>query len=134
MVRTMHTVHFGVTFYSDFNLIYVLKISYMNFTFHPVNVQSSFNPGKVAAAHSPDSFQCIFWEQQRQASSLKKARSMKWHPLMIRWCLYLGHLSGGAYETLCETGVIKLPSQRTLRDYTYYTAAALASLMMWTSS
>ena len=48
---------------------------------------------------------------------------MKWHPLMIRWCLYLRHLSGSAYETLRESGVIRLPSQRTLRDYTYYTTA-----------
>ena len=48
---------------------------------------------------------------------------MRWDPLMIRWSLYLRHLSSGAYETLRESGVIKLPSQRTLRDYTYHTAA-----------
>lgn len=56
-------------------------------------------------------------------SNLKNAKSMKWHPLMIRWCIYLRHLSGKAYETLRESGVISLPSQRTLRDYTYYTDA-----------
>ena len=38
---------------------------------------------------------------------------------MIRWCLYLRHLSGNAYETIRESDVIKLPSQRTLRDYIY---------------
>ena len=48
---------------------------------------------------------------------------MRWHPLIIRWCLYLRHLSGRSYELLQESGVIKLPSQRTLRDYTYYTKA-----------
>ncbi len=41
----------------------------------------------------------------------------------IRWCLYLRHLSGSAYDLLRNSGVLKLPSQRTLRDYTYYTQA-----------
>ena len=43
---------------------------------------------------------------------------------MIRWCLYLRHLSSSAYELISGSGVISLPSQRTLRDYTYYTTAA----------
>lgn len=30
------------------------------------------------------------------------------------------HLSSGAYNFLRDSGVISLPSQRTLRDYTYY--------------
>lgn len=34
------------------------------------------------------------------------------------------HLSGAAYEVLRNTGVLKLPSQRTLRDYTYHTDSA----------
>lgn len=41
----------------------------------------------------------------------------------IWWCLYLRHLSSSAYETLRKTGVLSLPSQRTLQDYTYYTEA-----------
>ena len=37
-------------------------------------------------------------------------------------CLYLQHMAGSsAYEILQESGAIKLPSRRTLRDYTYYT-------------
>ena len=43
---------------------------------------------------------------------------------MYRWCLYLRHLSSSAYEVLRNTGVLKLPSQRTLRDYTYHTESA----------
>ena len=35
------------------------------------------------------SFQQIFWQQQVEAASQRNARSMRWHPLMIRWCLYL---------------------------------------------
>lgn len=37
------------------------------------------------------SIQKIFWQQQVEAASLKNARNMQWHPLMIRWCLYLRH-------------------------------------------
>ena len=49
---------------------------------------------------------------------------MKWAPMMIRWCLYLRHLSSSAYETLRNSGAIHLPSQRTLRDYTHFTKAS----------
>ena len=77
----------------------------------------------IAESYPPDSFARSFWESQQRASSLKDARSMRWDPLMIRWCLYLRHLSSSAYEMLRESGVIRLPSQRTLRDYTYYTKA-----------
>ena len=45
---------------------------------------------------------------------------MRWHPLFIKWCLYLRHLSRASYEMLSNSGCIKLPSQQTLRDYTHY--------------
>lgn len=44
---------------------------------------------------------------------------MRWHPLMIRWCLYLCHQSSKAYETLRQSGCLHLPSQCTLRDYSH---------------
>eukprot|EP00731_Ephydatia_muelleri_P035362 Em0117g3a len=56
----------------------------------------------------PDSFQHIFRHQQVEAASRAKSKSM----------------SGAAYEALRESGVIKLPSQRTLRDYTHYVKAS----------
>ena len=34
-------------------------------------------------------FSRLFWEQQFEAAKLKDAHTMRWHPLMIRWCLYL---------------------------------------------
>ena len=74
------------------------------------------------SSHAEDSFQHLFWKQQQQASQYKNSRSMRWHPLFIKWCLYLRHVSGRAYETVRK--VIKLPSQRTLRDYTHYINAA----------
>ena len=44
---------------------------------------------------------------------------------MIKWALYLRHLSSKAYETMRKSGVIVLPSQRTLRDYTHFVQSRL---------
>ena len=79
---------------------------------------------KVMQSLSPDTFPHLFWKQQLQAASRKDSRGMRWHPLIIKWCLYLRHQSSGAYETLRNSGCIHLPSQRTLRDYTHYVHAA----------
>ena len=80
---------------------------------------------QIPELYPEGSFARSFWESQCKVLSLKNMKSMRWDPIIIRWCLYLRHLSGsGAYEMLRESGVIKLPSQRTLRDYTYYTKAA----------
>ncbi len=74
-------------------------------------------------AHPEGSFQRIFWEEQKKAVQCKDPRQVRWHPLIIKWCLYLRHRSSGAYETLRNSGVLRLPSQRTLRDYTHYIRA-----------
>ena len=71
----------------------------------------------VKPTYPEDSFQRIFWQQQKDAAS-KSRHGMRWHPLMIKWCIYLRHQSGKAYETVRDSGCISLPSQRTLRDYT----------------
>ena len=55
---------------------------------------------QVHSLYPEGSFQRIFWDQQQMACSLKDSRSMKWHPLVIKWSLYLRHLSGKAYELL----------------------------------
>ena len=67
------------------------------------------------------SFQLTFWQQQKAAASRSgnNKQGMRWHPLMVKWCLYLRHQSSKAYECLRESGCIHLPSQRTLRDYTH---------------
>ena len=64
-----------------------------------------------------ESFHSIFWKQQLQAASVKSKKRIRWHPLIVRWALYLHHRSSGAYETLRKSGVIQLPTSRTLRDY-----------------
>ena len=71
--------------------------------------------GKVKQLYPEGSFQQIFWEQQKEASS-RTGKGRRWHPLMIKWCIFLRHQSSKAYEMLRQC--IHLPSQRTLRDYT----------------
>ena len=52
--------------------------------------------------------------------SMEKKSSMKWHPLLVRFALNLKYASSGAYHAVCESGLIALPSERTLRDYTHW--------------
>ena len=75
--------------------------------------------GKISKQYVKDSFEYLFWEQQMKAAQCKDARQMRWHPVIIKWCLYLRNKSSGMYEALRESGCISLPSQRTLRDYTH---------------
>ena len=82
------------------------------------------NSGRVGSELTPGSFPTIFWQQQQEAALKKDLRGMRWHPLMVKWCLYLRHCSSGAYETLRKSRVLTLPSQRTLRDYTYAVKAS----------
>ena len=74
----------------------------------------------VRASFPEDSPQHIFWEQQLKYNSLKDKRQMRWHPLVIRFALNLRYLSGTAYQAVRQFG-IKLPSERTLYDYTHWT-------------
>ena len=71
----------------------------------------------VLSQYGEESFQGIFWSQQLKATAATKASGRRWHPLIIKWCLYLHHVSSKAYETIRNSGVVTLPSSRTLRDY-----------------
>ncbi len=77
-------------------------------------------------SYPEDSFQMLFWKQQQEASK-RSSKGMRWHPLFIKWCIYLRHQSSKAYETLRDSGCISLPSQRTLRDYTNCVKASAGS-------
>lgn len=68
----------------------------------------------------PGTFRRLFWEEQMKVNKLKDTRQMRWHPIMIRWCLNLKLLSSSSYHSLRTSGFIKLPSERTLRDYTHF--------------
>jgi hypothetical protein len=61
----------------------------------------------------------LFWMQQMKAASVSDKRQMRWHPLIIRWCLSLKLSSSAAYQAMKDTGFITLPYERTLRDYTH---------------
>ena len=65
-------------------------------------------------------FRRLFWEQQLKAARCIDARQKRWHPTMIKWCLNLKLLSSSAYNSLRMSGFIKLPSERTLLDYTHF--------------
>lgn len=81
------------------------------------------NNSKQARSNTEESFSTIFWQQQLKAAKLKNTRQMRWHPAMIRWCLYLHHRSSGCYSTLRNSGVITLPSERTLSDYRHHSSS-----------
>ena len=85
------------------------------------NIQSLSTNQNVMERYPKDSFLYLFWQQQEALT--KNLKGMRWHPMLIRWCLYLRHQSGKAYNLLRETG-IALPSQHTLRDYTHCFEAA----------
>ena len=66
------------------------------------------------------SLQEIFWQQQKE--SLENSKSgHRWHPSMVRFCIGLHAKSPGAYDLLRRSGLIQLPSSRTLRDYSHFT-------------
>ena len=77
----------------------------------------------IAKSFPEGSFKRLFWDQQLQAARLSDARQMRWHPVMIRWCLNLKMLSSAAYHAMRTSDFISLPSERTLRDYTHYVQA-----------
>ena len=72
-----------------------------------------------------NSFAKIFWDNQYKAASQKSCKQFRWHPAIIRWCIFLHHKSSKAYELLRKTGILYLPTQRTLRDYTHAYSSTL---------
>ncbi|CAC5369285.1 THAP9 [Mytilus coruscus] len=73
---------------------------------------------------NPNSLQRLFWEQQIKYNTAGK-NGMRWHPMLIRWCLFMRSKSVKAYDSMRDSGFIKLPSTRTLFDYSHYTKSAL---------
>ena len=66
------------------------------------DLKSMANDCTAEIQHSnPEGYFSVFLgEEQIKASSIVNARARRWHPVFIKWCLYLRHLSGKAYE-LC---------------------------------
>ena len=78
------------------------------------------NTEKVRQECPDDTFRRIFWEEQLAVLMKKDKRQIRWHPLMIRWCLNLKLISSAAYHCVRTSGMLNLPSERTLRDYSNY--------------
>ena len=78
------------------------------------------NHQKILDNYSEGSFPRLFWQTQITALNQSKKSSIRWHPSLIKWCIFLKHKSSSAYELLRKSGFVQLPSQRTLRDYTHY--------------
>lgn len=62
------------------------------------------------------SFISLFWSEQQKAFQ-RKSCGMRWHPMMIRFAILLHSQSPASYRALREIGVLKLPAESTLRDY-----------------
>ena len=108
------------------------KISYLtkqNGILLESNLESDFKDimnemtNKVHTECPEGSFKRIFWDQQLKAANIKDRKQIRWHPAIIKWCLHLKFISSGAYHALRESGMITLPSERTLRDYTHWMPA-----------
>ena len=83
---------------------------------HIINDMSS----AVTRGSEDGSLKLIFWEQQLQAMKTPDTRQMRWHPAIIK-LFHFKFKSGGAYESLRPSGVLTLPSERTLFDYSHWT-------------
>ena len=74
--------------------------------------------------HNISPFMKLFWEEQQKYLSTSK-KGIRYHPMVIKYCLNLASKSPSVYEELRHnekdgTGVLILPSQRRLRDYKNY--------------
>ena len=58
----------------------------------------------------------FFWEQQKKLLASPNF-GRRYHPHLIRFCLSIHSKSPSVYRELSSSGVLVLPSERTLRDY-----------------
>ena len=78
---------------------------------------------EIRQKYPSDSFHHLFWNQQLEALRIQDKRQIRWHPMMIRWCLSLKLISSASYHALRSSNLLVLPSERTLRDYTHIVKA-----------
>lgn len=75
------------------------------------------NSDDVKRTYPKGSFARLFWDEQIKAATASNPRGIRWHPVTIKW---LKLMSSSSYHALRTSGFVKLPSERTLRDYTHY--------------
>ncbi len=59
----------------------------------------------IEDAYPAGSFRHLFWKEQLKSASLKDARQMRWHPVMVKWCLNLKLFP--SYIWFCESSIGK---------------------------
>ena len=70
-------------------------------------------------------FMKLFWEEQKKYNKESKSSSIRYHPMVIKFCLSLATKSSSIYSDLrydnkTGFGILVVPSLRTLRDYKNY--------------
>ena len=70
-------------------------------------------------------FMKLFWEEQQKYIKSSSPTSIRYHPMIIKFCLNLAAKSSSSYNDLrCDSkagsGILVLPSLRTLRNYKNY--------------
>ena len=78
------------------------------------------NTNSVREAYAKGTFSRLLWDEQLKATTAKNPCQIRWHPMLIKWCLNLKLLPSSAYHALRTSGFLTLPSERTLRDYLHY--------------
>eukprot|EP00117_Sycon_ciliatum_P043741 scpid54974/ scgid5965/ Transposable element P transposase len=66
-----------------------------------------------------DTYFSLLLDDQAKALTTSPEQ-MKWHPVVLRWCLQQFSRSKSGYEAMRTSGFIKLPSGRTLMRYRNY--------------
>ena len=70
-------------------------------------------------------FMKLFWEEQKKYNKESKSSSIRYHPMVIKFCPSSATKSSSIYSDLrydnkTGTGILVLPSLRALRDYKNY--------------
>lgn len=67
--------------------------------------------------------QWLLWQQQLEQASKKDNHTVRWHPLIIRWCLSIYHTSPAAYKQISSrrNKFLVLPHVNTLMKYLNFT-------------
>ena len=93
-------------------------------------VDSEFNKDFVSLFSGCDQksvplFMKLFWEEQQKYIASSSQSSVRYHPMIIKFCLSLAAKSPSAYsepryDGKSDSRILVLPSLRTLRDYKNY--------------
>ena len=93
---------------------------------HGVTIQENLSDDfrqilqKEAPKFEEGSLQSLFWKQQQESLGRDK-RGIRWHPSLIKLCIGLHAKPPACYKALSDSGVLILPSSKTLRHYTMFT-------------